>query len=418
MRICFTLPRLPIGGLERAITPLMRGLLQRGHQVDLFLQNMRIHRLIWMPQAVRLFVANDNPDAKTVAVPGYNELRNRVTFIKPPKYVWRDRIKIALRLSGHLPGAGRVKNVRPIADYIRAQKPDIVFSGNYSNSFDALLANQLLEHPVPIVPVIHAHLIPSRNPRRRAECYRRLMREAVRVVGVSGGVCDSVSDTLGVARQKITAIYNPVVTPELESMRMQSPNHPWFADGGAPIILGAGTFTDAEKNFALLINAFARIVKRRDCRLVIIGDGENREAFEAQIAQLGLRDKVSLPGWSDNPFAFMARASLFAMSSNSEGFGLALAEALACGCPCVSTDCPSGPAEILRGGEFGELVPVGDANALADAMLRTLDNPPDKQKLMNRAADFSVDIAVDKYENLIREVVQCAKPNFVHSHLI
>ena len=112
---------------------------------------------------------------------------------------------------------------------------------------------------------------------------------------------------------------------------------------------------------------------------------------------------MSLPGWTDNPFAFMFRASLFALSSRNEGLPGVLIQALACGCPCVSTDCPSGAAEILQSGAIGPLVPVGDHAALADAMAQTLDNPPDKQKLLARAGFFSVEKSVQMYEHLILE---------------
>ena len=140
--------------------------------------------------------------------------------------------------------------------------------------------------------------------------------------------------------------------------------------------------------------------------LIIVGEGERRKQLEECVRSLNLEDKVSLPGWVANPFAFMSRSALFVLSSKFEGLGNALIEALACGCPCVSTDCHSGPSEILEGGRIGPLVPVGDHTALANAMKRVLDNPPTKEMLMRRGAFFSAERAVDAYEKLIMETVR------------
>jgi len=186
---------------------------------------------------------------------------------------------------------------------------------------------------------------------------------------------------------------------------MQTPDHPWFTDNGPPIILACGRFKKA-KDHPTLIKAFSLLSAQRPCRLIILGDGELRERIEELVSELSLQEKVALPGWSDNPYSAMSRAALFVLSSYYEGLGNVLIEALACGCPCVSTDCPSGPAEILQSGEIGMLVPVGDHVALADAMLHTLDNPPDKQKLLDRASFFSAENSVSEYEKLIMGIVQ------------
>ena len=124
------------------------------------------------------------------------------------------------------------------------------------------------------------------------------------------------------------------------------------------------------------------------------------------IRKMGLQEKVSLPGWVSNPYAFMSRASMFVLSSKFEGLGNVLIEAMACGCPCVSTNCPAGPAEILDNGRFGPLVPVGNDSALAKAMERVLDSPPDKDALRARAQEYSLDASVDLYERMILDLVR------------
>jgi glycosyltransferase involved in cell wall biosynthesis len=134
--------------------------------------------------------------------------------------------------------------------------------------------------------------------------------------------------------------------------------------------------------------------------LLLLGDGPERAALEARAGALGIADAVAFVGFVDNPCAWMARASCVALSSIFEGFGNVLVEAMAVGTPVVSTDCPSGPAEVLEGGRFGRLVPPRDPAALAEAILATIDAPPATAILARRAAVFSMDSAVDAYQEL------------------
>jgi glycosyltransferase involved in cell wall biosynthesis len=216
------------------------------------------------------------------------------------------------------------------------------------------------------------------------------------VIAVSDGVADHIARLTGMPRERITTIYNPVVTTELLEKARKPVDHPWLAPGQPPVVLGVGKLK-IQKSFRTLIRAFARVRAARPARLVILGEGARRRALEALVDELGLREDVALPGYVANPWAWMARAAVFALSSRWEGLPGALIEAMACGCPVVSTDCPSGPAEILQGGAYGPLVPVGDAGALADAILALLEAPPDRARLRARAAMFCVDPAVDRY---------------------
>ena len=218
------------------------------------------------------------------------------------------------------------------------------------------------------------------------------------------GASERLAAVVGVPHEIITTIYNPVVTRTLHDGMVEPPPHPWLLDGGAPVVLAVGRL-EKPKDFPTLIKAFARLASRRPCRLIILGEGKERKKLEGLVQGLKLSDRVSLPGWVDNPFAYMSRASLFVVSSIYEGLSMVLVEALACGCPCASTDCPAGPAEILRDGKLGPLVAVGDEVGLAEAMDRVLDRPPDKRMLQRRAADFSVDTAASAYEVLIRTLV-------------
>ena len=159
-----------------------------------------------------------------------------------------------------------------------------------------------------------------------------------------------------------------------------------------------------EKDFPTLIEAFRRAAAERPCRLVILGEGPRRRELEGRVRALGLQGSVSLPGWVKNPYAFMARAALFILSSRHEGFGNVLVEALACGCPAVSTDCPAGPAEILE--DPALLAPPGDPEALARVMLRTLARPADKAALRAKAARFSMERAVEGYEGVVESALR------------
>jgi glycosyltransferase involved in cell wall biosynthesis len=238
----------------------------------------------------------------------------------------------------------------------------------------------------------------SRGQRDRLQLRhaRYLYPKADAIVAVSEGVAEDVTRVTGISRDRITTIYNPVVTPELENLRHAPLDHPWFAPSSPPLILGVGKFK-IQKDFPTLLRAFARVRAVRPARLLILGEGRKRAELENLARELGVANDVALPGFVPNPFPYMTRASLFVLSSAWEGLPGALVEALACGCPVVSTDCPSGPAEILAGGLYGPLVPVGNDTALAEAILSALDVPPDRDRLRARAALFSVDRATDRY---------------------
>jgi len=194
-------------------------------------------------------------------------------------------------------------------------------------------------------------------------------------------------------------IYNPVVTPSLKSLATAPVDHPWIGTNQPPLVLAVGRLT-AQKDYPTLLRAFAKVRSRRNCRLIILGEGELRDSLEALTSQLGIADSVQLPGFADNPFAWMSKASLFVLSSAWEGLPNVLIQAMACGTPVVSTDCPSGPAEILENGKWGRLVPVGDEVALAEAMDRALEDKvfPD---VAVRATYFSLDSALNEYYSAI-----------------
>jgi glycosyltransferase involved in cell wall biosynthesis len=225
-------------------------------------------------------------------------------------------------------------------------------------------------------------------------------RWADAITACSDGVADDLAATSGLPRDLITTIYNPVVNPALLEKAEEQPDHPWLAQGEPPVILGVGRLRP-QKDFETLIRAFAALRRRRPARLLILGTGPEQERLESLVRELDLQRDVELAGFRQNATAYMSRAALFALSSAWEGLPTVIIEALACGCPVVSTDCVSGPSEILEGGRYGRLAPVGDAPALAEAMERTLAEPPSAELLRQRSWDFSNERAARRYLALL-----------------
>jgi glycosyltransferase involved in cell wall biosynthesis len=220
------------------------------------------------------------------------------------------------------------------------------------------------------------------------------------VVAVSEGVADDFAKVTGFRRACIRTIYNPVVTPELLVLAQAPLSHSWFNPGEPPVVLGVGRLT-FQKDFPTLIKAFARLRSELSARLLIVGDGEKRSELEALVKDLALAADVSLPGYVENPFAYMRRCAAFVLSSAWEGLPNSLIEAMACGAPVVSTDCPSGPAEILERGRYGRLVPTGDVEAMARAISATLQEVCDTASTRSRAEAFSTAASAAQYLELL-----------------
>ena len=224
----------------------------------------------------------------------------------------------------------------------------------------------------------------------------RLYPLADRVIVTSAGVADDMAVYTGLPRDLIQVVPSPVVPGSLFDADLPRPDHPWFADPGRPLILSAGELC-GRKGFDTLLRAFALVRAQRPCRLLILGRGGARQALLALAGELGVADDFALPGFVPQPYAWMAHADLFAFTSRWEGLGFVLIEALAVGTPVVATDCPSGPREILAGGRFGPLVPVGDHQAMAQAIAATLDAPLPPATLRQAARPYEIEASTDAY---------------------
>jgi glycosyltransferase involved in cell wall biosynthesis len=215
------------------------------------------------------------------------------------------------------------------------------------------------------------------------------------IIAISNGVATDLADTTGIERESIDVIHNPAFSPDIQSKSKESVSYRWF-DTDTPVVIAVGSLTQ-QKDFSTLLRAFSVLRERQDAHLLILGEGELREELESLASELGIATAVDMPGFVDNPYAYMRQADVFVLSSKWEGFGNVVVEALACGCPVVSTDCPSGPAEILANGEYGSLTPVGDETALAAEIETVLNTTPEPDRLRARAEAFTTEIVADQY---------------------
>ena len=225
---------------------------------------------------------------------------------------------------------------------------------------------------------------------------RRLYPIADCVLVPSAGVAEDMVRYTGIDSAHIRVVPSPILTPELFERARAPVDHPWLRGRGVPVILGVGELGH-RKDFETLVRAFALVRRRRPCRLVILGRGRRREALLALAAELGVAGDVDLPGFQPNPYAFMARADLFVLSSRWEGMPVALVEALALHRPVVSTDCPSGPREILSGSGVGALVPVGGVVAMAETIEEWLSVQVAEEDFEKAVADYRVEAGACAY---------------------
>lgn len=359
-KLAIFLPSLSGGGAERAMLNLAYGLAKCGCDVDLVLAQAKGPYMGDVNEAIRLV------DLK----------------------------------------ASRVLTCLPaLARYLRREQPKALVSALDYASVVALWARRLAG--VPICVVVNEQntisISARKSVRRRERMVPRLAKHfypwADHLTGNSNGVADDLSQVTGLPRERIKILYNPVVTPELREKAQAPLNHPWFEADQPPVVLAVGRLTK-QKDFPTLIRAFAHVRQTRPARLLILGEGIDRPALEALVNQLGLEDDVALPGFVENPYAYMSRASLYVLSSRWEGLPTVLIEALYCGPPVIATDCPSGPNEILADGQHGLLVPVGDVTALAQAIEAGLaGKTPHPTEESWRP--FSVEAVVDQYLGLL-----------------
>ncbi|MFC4656867.1 glycosyltransferase [Rheinheimera marina] len=358
-RYAVFIPSLDGGGAERVTVTLLNELARRGYQVDLV-----------MPELHGVYLADLHPAV------------NRISL-------GRSRTLACLF---------------PLASYLRQAKPVALLAVLNHANVVAILAGRLAGGNCRILVAEHNNLVrairddSSLTTRVLTRLMKWLYPKADKVIAVSEGVADSVAEAIALPRSSIEVVYNPVVGDSLLSKVAQDVSHEFFQRQGAKLV-AVGRLTE-QKDFSNLLSAFASVHTKTGAQLAILGEGPLRPVLEAQRQTLGLNDAVLMPGFVDNPYAWMAKADLFVLSSAWEGLPTVLIEAMACGTRVVSTDCPSGPAEILENGRWGALVPVADAKALSNAILQALADE-EQTDVRERALGFDLNTSVNHYLALL-----------------
>ena len=290
----------------------------------------------------------------------------------------------------------------PLAAHLRKSRPEVVLAAMWPLTSAAVLAYVLSGRKGKLFLSDHEHLTSSYIGRGRVKpsYLKNIIRFsyplASGVVAVSRGVKEDLCDLGNLPEHKVRVIYNPAAIGIPSDREAPSVKSQLWGVGVAFHILTVGRLV-TQKDHASLIKAFALLPKDINTKLVILGEGPLRAELEALVTQLKLDGRVLLPGFMVDPYPWFQSADLFVLSSLWEGFGNVIVEAFECGLPVVSTNCPSGPAEILDDGQFGKLVPVNDPAALAAAIAESLKISHDRVALKRRAQDFSVRKISDEY---------------------
>ena len=361
-RIAFFLPNLHGGGAERVSINLLKGMVERENLVlDLVLGIAEGSFIEQVPEGVNII------------------------NLKSP------RVATA---------------ILPLVRYLKTVQPDALLSHLGHANVIALVANKLAGSKTRLAVVEHNTLSVADAISIRAKITPWFMKQfypsADAIIGVSQGVSRDLESQLGFNSGSVSTIYNPVIDRELLAKANTNVDHPWLQPGQPPVFIAVGRLT-AQKDFTNLIQAFALVRQQKTARLIILGEGELRTELEELACSLGVKEDIDLPGFADNPYGYMSQSTAFVLSSRYEGLPTALIEAMACGCCVVSTDCPSGPHEILEGGKYGALVPIKDSKSLSEAMLNVLEQPVSQDILQQRAKIFATDHIVPQYLEVLLE---------------
>ncbi len=358
--ISIVLPDLRGGGAERVNLDLARGFSARGYAVTFVLRNAKGELL---------------EEAETIGT---------VVDLKSP----------------------RVRSVvKPLATHIAQDRPDGILASLWPLTAITVWARARARHLCPVVLAEHGML--SRQYEGRGGLHRLALKHSLRygvqradaVVGVSKGVADDLAGLTGYDRDRFNVIYNPVPGPDIADEGARARAEALWDGGQTKRIITVGTFK-AVKNQALLIDALA-LLDDPQARLMLVGDGDLRADLENHAKAKGVADQVKFAGFQTELAAYYASANVFALASWREGFGNVIVEGMNHGLTVVSTDCPTGPGEILDGGAYGHLTPPGDAQEMAAALQKALANPSDPARQIARAAEFRPDVAIDAYLSLL-----------------
>jgi glycosyltransferase involved in cell wall biosynthesis len=360
MRIAFVLNNLAGGGAERIAVTVANTLAEMGHDLSLILNHRKGPYLVDVSSKVRIIVLGKR---MLRAIPSLLGLLRREKFDAILAVL--DQPSIACLLIKPF-----IRNTRVIV--IECNNPLASDSGISNSVWWAIRRLRPLLYPKA------DHIITKSS--------------SIRAALIAHFYCKPA---------RITTIENPVDTQKISALSLKPVDHEWLVEMRVvPVIVAMGRLS-IQKGFDVLLQSFAALRKDMLVRLVILGEGSERQNLETLITRLGVSDDVELPGFVKNPYAYIARADCFVMSSRWEGWPNALVEALACGTPVVSSNCDSGPSEILEQGKYGMLVPVDDVAALTNAMQARLSSVCNANQLRMRVNDFSPEIIAKRYLSVI-----------------
>ena len=363
-KIAFYLPSLAGGGAERVILFVVGVAAARGFDVDLVVANAQGPYLHEIPEGVNL---------------------------------------IDFKVNGSL-------HALPyLVSYLRRVRPQALLSALERANVAAVLARIISDIPFRLVISERTH-ISSQNRFEKGFWFaitpfmiKKFYPKADALIAISNGVADDLGNIAGKKiLEKTKVIYNPARLDHIRTHMVESVDHPWF-NGREKIIITVGRLA-LQKDHETLLRAFSLVNLDIAARLIILGEGDLMLNLQKLAADLGVAERVWMPGFVPNPWKYMSKSNVFALSSLWEGFGNVLVEALACGLPIVSTDCPSGPSEILGGGQIGILVRPGDVNGMAEGLALAFKQP---ERLMNpmiveqTLSQFNPEIIADKYIKVI-----------------
>ena len=410
LHVGFMLTSLDGGGAERVILNLAAALITRGHRADLVIPRLAGDYLAAIPDGIRVWRARipgiDGRFLRAIRRAGVDMEAMTVNPIGAAR-TW---LVLARRYPGIpvLRGSG-MRSIYPyahfLARYIREVRPHVLVSALPGPNTVAVCAAELTNRVVPVVVTVRTNVAADYAP-EWLEAARTLYPLADAVVAVSKGAAESVRRSLGVDAERVRTIYNGVPAGRIRRLAQEEVAHPWFADGEPSVILSVGREAPM-KDYPTLVEAFGLARREVDARLVILGrlSARYRARLKFLAQRYGVEGDLGFVDFDENPYRYMRRAGLLALSSRWEGLPGVILEALACGTPVVSTDTPYGPREIL--GDWGDLPPVGDAPALARALAGTLRGErPTEEALRARAADFSPEKAADAYVALFEKLVR------------